>query len=135
VPSLLNPSISAQVCVISSNRKDIRDTTPSTQAPPHIIVPPVGALLPQEFPENTTTPLVQDSPPLRGTSQFGRQTPKPLPKSHFSTPHLESKHSRMWLPSPFLTWFSPSLYGISTHPLWFLHHLSLLRQRDYQCKF
>jgi hypothetical protein len=26
------------------------------------------------------------------------------------------------------------MYGISIHPLWFLHHISLLKYRDYQCR-
>jgi hypothetical protein len=46
-PPLLNPSISSQVCVVSSNETDIRDNTPLTDAPPHIEVPPVGEPLPQ----------------------------------------------------------------------------------------
>jgi hypothetical protein len=62
-PPLLHPSISAQVCVMSSNGTDIRDKTPLTEAPPHIEIPPVEELLPQEFPKNPTAPLILDSPP------------------------------------------------------------------------
>jgi hypothetical protein len=99
VPPFLKPSFSAQVCVVSSKGTYIRDKTPITESPPHIEVPPVEEILPQEFPESATTPLVMDlhpppPPPSRGKSQFGRQSPRPLPKFPFSTPHLESKHSR-----------------------------------------
>jgi hypothetical protein len=45
-PPLLHLTISAQVCVISSNETDIRDNTPPTEAPPHIEIPPIEALLP-----------------------------------------------------------------------------------------
>ena len=45
-PPLLNPSISAQVCVVSSNRTDIRDNTPLIESPPHIEVPSFGELMP-----------------------------------------------------------------------------------------
>jgi hypothetical protein len=64
-PPLLHPSISAQVCVVSSNGTDIKDTIPIMEAPPHIEVPPVEELLPQKFPETTTEPLVPDPPLLQ----------------------------------------------------------------------
>jgi hypothetical protein len=59
---LLNPS--AQVCVVSSNGTDLRDNNPPTEAPPHIKVPPVQELLPQEFPEHPTAPLIPYFPPF-----------------------------------------------------------------------
>jgi hypothetical protein len=94
-PPLLHPSISSQVCIVSSNGIYIGDNTPLTEAPPDIEIPPVEELLPQEFPEKPTAPLIQDSPPpSRGKSWFGRQFPKPLRKFPFFTPYLESKHSR-----------------------------------------
>jgi hypothetical protein len=132
-PPLLNSSISTQVCVVSSNRTDIRDNTPLTDSSSPIKVPSFGELLPQEFLENTTAPLVPDSPPpLQGKIPVWETVPQAITQIPFSTPHLESKHYSSLLPSPSLTWLSPSLYGIFIHPLWFLHHLSLLRQRDYQ---
>jgi hypothetical protein len=90
-PPLLNPSISAQVCVVSSNGTDIRDNTPLTEAPPHIEVPPVGEPLPQEFPENTTTPLVPDSPPPpppppRENPGLGNSPPSHYPNPLFLPP-------------------------------------------------
>jgi hypothetical protein len=44
---LLNPSISSQVSIVSSNRIDIRDNTHLIEAPAHISIPPVGESLPQ----------------------------------------------------------------------------------------
>jgi hypothetical protein len=73
-PPLLNSSILAQVCAVSSNETYIKDNTPPTESP-------LGELLPQKFLEHTTAPLVPNFP-------------KPLPKSIFSTPHLESKNSK-----------------------------------------
>jgi hypothetical protein len=63
-PPLLHPS--TQVCVVSSNRKNIKDNTPPTEAPPHIKVPPVGELLPQKLLKLPIAPLILDSPPLQG---------------------------------------------------------------------
>jgi hypothetical protein len=72
-PPLLNPSISAQLCVVSSNKTDIGSNTPLTKTSPHIEVPPVDELLPQEFPENTTETLVPiPAPASRGKYQFRR---------------------------------------------------------------
>jgi hypothetical protein len=93
-PSLLNPSISAQVCVVSSNKTNIGDNSPLTVSPPHIEVPLVVELLPQEFLEHTTEPLIPYFPPLQGKYHFWSHPHNPLPKSPFSIPHLESKNSR-----------------------------------------
>jgi hypothetical protein len=60
-PPLLHPS--TQVCVVSSNGKDIEDTIPPTKASPHLNIPPVEEPLPQETPENVTTSLIPDFPP------------------------------------------------------------------------
>jgi hypothetical protein len=95
VPPILHPS--AQVCVVSSNGTYTKDTIPSTEASPHIDVPPVEEPFPGKSPENPTTPLIPNSPPCppsRGKFWFGRQFPKPLPNFPYSTPHLEPKHSR-----------------------------------------
>jgi hypothetical protein len=71
-PPLLHTS--AQVCVVSSNETNIRDNTPPIESPHHIEVPPVGELLPQEFPKLPTVPLIPDPPhpPSRGKSWFGK---------------------------------------------------------------
>jgi hypothetical protein len=62
-PPFLNPSFTTQVCVVSSKGIDIVDNTPITESPPHIKVPPVEEILPQEFPESATAPLITDLPP------------------------------------------------------------------------
>jgi hypothetical protein len=63
-PPLLYPS--TQVCVVSSNITDIRDTIPPTEASPHLDSLLIEELLPQEFLENPTAPLIPDFPPLQG---------------------------------------------------------------------
>jgi hypothetical protein len=45
-PPLLKPSISAQVCVVSSNGTNIRGNNPLIEAPPHIEIPLVDEILP-----------------------------------------------------------------------------------------
>jgi hypothetical protein len=61
-PPLLHRSM--KVCVVSSNGIDIEDIIPPTEASPHIEVPPVEEILPQELPENPTAPFIPDLPPL-----------------------------------------------------------------------
>jgi hypothetical protein len=106
-PPILNSSSSTQVCVVSLNRTYIRDNTPLTRSLAHIEFPSFVELLPQEFPENTTAPLILDSPPPppppRENTNLGDSPP-----SHYPNP--------LFLPD---TW-SPSIPG------------SL--QRDYRCR-
>jgi hypothetical protein len=118
-PPLLNPSISAQVCVVSSNRTDIRDNTPLTEAPPHIKVPPVREPLPQEFPENTTTPLVLDfypPPPPRENPGLGDSPPSHYPNPLFLpptwSPSIPGSTSTLTLPNMVL--FHPCMVSPST---------------------
>ena len=82
-PPLLHPSISAQVCVVSSNGIDIGDNTPLTEPPPHIKIPPIEALLPQEFPENPTTPLITDFPPIQGLIPVWETVPQAITQIPF----------------------------------------------------
>jgi hypothetical protein len=57
-PPLIHSS--TQVCVISSNRTENRDTISPTEASPLPDVPLVEEILPQESPNNPTTPLIPD---------------------------------------------------------------------------
>jgi hypothetical protein len=91
-PPLIHPS--TQVCVISSNGTDTGDTIPPTEASPHLDVPPVEEILPQDSLRTLLHHLSLISPSPRGKSQFGRQSPKPLLKFPSSTPHQEYKHFR-----------------------------------------
>jgi hypothetical protein len=75
-PPLLRTS--TQVCVVSSSRTDIRDTTPHAEAPPLIEVPPVEELLPQKFPKDTVEPLVQDFPHLQGKISVWETVPQAI---------------------------------------------------------
>jgi hypothetical protein len=93
-PPLLHPSISAQVCVVSSN-KPISETLLLSRRP--LPTSKFHQLKNYYLRNSLKLPpnhLSQIPPPSRGKSQFGRQSLKPLPKSPSSTPHLESKHSR-----------------------------------------
>jgi hypothetical protein len=76
-PPLIHPS--TQVCVIYSNGIDTGDTIPPTKASPHLEVPPVEELLPQEFLDNPTTPLSLSFPPLGENTGLGDN-----PSSHYS---------------------------------------------------
>jgi hypothetical protein len=62
-PPLLHPS--AQVCAVSSNGTDMGDSTHPKKASPHTDVLLVEKILPQEFLENPTPPLIPDFPPPR----------------------------------------------------------------------
>jgi hypothetical protein len=55
-PPLIHPS--TQVCVISSDGMEIRDTIPPTEASSLLDVPLVAETVPQEPHENPSTPLV-----------------------------------------------------------------------------
>jgi hypothetical protein len=84
-PPLLHPS--TQVCVESSNGKNIRDNTPPIDASPHIKVQSVGEILPQEFPENPTAPLIPDyAPPLGENPSLGDSSSILYPNSLFLLP-------------------------------------------------
>jgi hypothetical protein len=86
-PPLLHPS--TQVCVVSSNGTRYQRHYSSHEAPPHIEVPPVGELLPQEFPENPTAPLIPDSPPpppLQGKIPVWETVPQAITQIPFFYP-------------------------------------------------
>jgi hypothetical protein len=111
-PPLLHPS--TQVCVVSSNVTYIRDNTPSTKAPPQIEVPPIGELLPQEFPEHPTTPLIPDSPPLQGKILVWETIPQSITQILFFYPplgvHAFQVAATLTLPNMVLS-----------IPIWYLH--------------
>jgi hypothetical protein len=91
-PPLIHPS--TKVCVVYSNGTNNGDTIPPTEASPHLDVPLVEEILPQEFLENPSAPLIPDFPPPGGKSQFGRQSLKPLLKFPSYTAHLEFNYFR-----------------------------------------
>jgi hypothetical protein len=86
VPPFLNPSSSTQVCVVSSKGTYIGDKTPIIESPPHIKVPPVKEILPQEFPESTTAPLITDIPPLQGKISVWEIVPQAITQIPFLYP-------------------------------------------------
>jgi hypothetical protein len=80
--------LSSQVCVISSNGTDTRDTIPSTEASPHLNVPPVEEFLPQGFPKNPTTPLIPDFPLPQGKILVWETIPQAITQILFFYPPL-----------------------------------------------
>jgi hypothetical protein len=93
-PPFLNPSFSAQVCVVSSKGTDIGDMTPITKSPPHINIPPIEEILPQEFPESATAPLVMDLPPLPGNIPVWEAIPQAITQIPFFYPPWAYKISK-----------------------------------------
>jgi hypothetical protein len=89
-PPLIHPS--THVCVVSSNGTDNGDTIPPTEASPHLDVPLVEESLPHRLPNKFTTPPIPDSPPSRGKSQSGRQSPNKSLKFPSFTPDREYKN-------------------------------------------
>jgi hypothetical protein len=85
-PPFLKPSFSAQLCVVSSKGTNIKYKTPITESPPHIEVPPVEEILPQEFPESAIAPLVTDLPPLQGKILVWETVPQDITQIPFFYP-------------------------------------------------
>jgi hypothetical protein len=114
VPPFLNPSFSAQVCVVSSKGTDIGDKTPITESPPHIKVPPVEEILPQEFPESATAPLITDPPPLQGKIPVWETVPQAITQIPFfyPPPGVEAFQVAAMLTLPNM---------VLTIPVWYLH--------------
>jgi hypothetical protein len=88
--SLIHPS--TQVCVVSSNETNTGDTIPPTEASPHLDVPPVEEISPQEFLENPTTPLIPDFPLPQGKILVWETIPQAITQIPFFYPHQEFKH-------------------------------------------
>jgi hypothetical protein len=111
-PPLLHPSV--QVCVVYSNGMYIIANNPPIESPPHIEVPPFGELLPQEFPEHPTTPLIPDFPPLHGENiDFGDNTLGHYPNSLFyPPPRVQAFQVAATLTLPNM---------VLSIPVWYLH--------------
>jgi hypothetical protein len=118
-PPLLNPYTLSQVCVVSSNETDIAETTLLTKAPPQFEVPLVAELLPQDFPEKTTAPLILDSLPLQGKIPVWEIVPQDITRIPFfyPLPGVQSFQVALTLTLPNMV---PSI------PVWYLHPPSKL---------
>jgi hypothetical protein len=114
VPPLLHPS--TQFCVVYSNGINIEANTPPMKEPPHIKVPLVGELLPQEFLEKPTVPLIPDPPPLQGKILVWETIPQSITQIPFFYRPPRVEVFQVVGTVPFPTWFLPSMYGIYTHP-------------------
>jgi hypothetical protein len=89
-PPLIHPS--AQVCVISSNGTETGDTIPPTKASPPLDVPLVEIFLPQELPENPTTPLILDFTLPQGKILVWETIPQAITQIHFFYPPLRVQY-------------------------------------------
>ena len=85
-PPLIHPS--TQVCVISSNGTETGDTIPPTEASPLPNVPLVEEILPQESPENSSTPLVLDFTLPQGHIPVWETVPQDITQIPFFYPSL-----------------------------------------------
>jgi hypothetical protein len=83
-PPLIHPS--NQVCVISSKRTDIEDTLPPSEASLISDVPLVAELLPQESPENSSTPPVHDFTSPQGHIPVWETVPQAITQIPFFYP-------------------------------------------------
>jgi hypothetical protein len=121
VPPFLNPSFSAQVCVVSSKGTNIGDKTPITDSPPHIKVQPVEEILPEEFPKSTTTPLITYLPPLQGKIPVWETVHQAIPQIPFlyPPPVVESFHVARTLTLPNM---------VLAIPVWYLHPPEMVPQ-------
>jgi hypothetical protein len=82
-PPLLPPN---QVCVVTSKKTHIVDTHPPQEASAILDVSTVAAPLPQEPPENLSTPAVHESTPPPGPSSIWEIVPRPLTQIPFFYP-------------------------------------------------
>jgi hypothetical protein len=85
-PPLIHPS--TQVCVIYSNGTNTKDITPPTEAFPHLYVPPIEEISPQEFLENPTAPFIPDFPLPRGQILVWETIPQAITQIPFFYPPL-----------------------------------------------
>jgi hypothetical protein len=77
-PPFLNPSFSAQVCVVSSKGTDMEDALPPQEASVIPDVPIVAEPLPPEPPAPSSTPTVHESTSPQGHSpSLGNRPPTP----------------------------------------------------------
>jgi hypothetical protein len=81
---LIHPS--TQVCAISSNRTETRDTIPPTEASPPLNFPPGEAILPQKLPEKPMTPLTPDFTLPQGKILVWETIPQDLTQIPFFYP-------------------------------------------------
>jgi hypothetical protein len=83
-PPLIHPSM--QVCVISSNGTETRDTIPPTEASPLPNIPLVDKILPWESPEKATTPLIPNFTLPRGQILVWETIPQAITQIPFFYP-------------------------------------------------
>jgi hypothetical protein len=91
-PSLVH--LSAQLCVIYFDGTETGDTIPPTKASPFPDVPLMEQILPQESPENPTTPLILDFTLPQGQILVWEIVPQAITEIPFFYPPLGIQYSR-----------------------------------------
>jgi hypothetical protein len=118
-PPLIHPS--TQVCVISSNGTETGDTIPPTEASPPLDVPPVEEILPQELPENPTTPLIPDFTLPQGKIPVWETIPQAITQIPFFYPPPGVQYFQVAT-----TLTLPNM--VLTIPVWYLHPPAMVPQ-------
>jgi hypothetical protein len=117
----LNPSFSAQVCVISSKGTDMKDTLPSREASIISNVPLVAELPPHEPPANSSTPPLHEftSPP--GHIPVWETVPQAITRTPFFYPPPGIKAFQVAT-----TLTLPNM--VLALPVWYLHPPAMVPQ-------
>jgi hypothetical protein len=118
-PPLIHPS--TQVCVISSNGTETGDTIPPTEASPPLDVPPVEEILPQELPENPTTPLIPNFTLPQGKIPVWETIPQAITQIPFFYPPPGVQDFQVAT-----TLTLPNM--VLTIPVWYLHPPTMVPQ-------
>jgi hypothetical protein len=118
-PPLIHPS--TQVCVVSSDGTETRDTIPPTEASPPLDVPLVEESLPRGLPKNSTTPLTLDFPLPQGKISVWETIPQAITQiTFFYTPStVQSFQVATTLTLPNM---------VLTIPIWYLHPPAMVPQ-------
>jgi hypothetical protein len=111
-PPLLHPS--NQVCVVSSNETNTKDTLPPREASIISDVPPVTELPPHEPPANSSTPPVHDFTPPQGHIPIWETIPQAITQIPFFYPPPGIKDFQVAT-----TLTLPNM--VLVIPVWYLH--------------
>jgi hypothetical protein len=117
----LNPSFSAQVCVVSSKSTDMEDALPPQEASVIPDVPIVAEPLPPEPPAPSSTPTVHESTSSQEHSPVWETVPQPLTQIPFFYPPPGIKAFQVAT-----TLTLPNM--VLALPVWYLHPPAMVPQ-------
>jgi hypothetical protein len=120
-PPFLNPSFSAQVCVVSSKSTDMEDALPPQEASVIPSIPIVAEPLSPEPPVPSSTPTVHKSTSPQGHSPVWETIPQPLTQIPFfyPPPGIEAFQVATTLTLPNM---------VLALPVWYLHPPAMVPQ-------